>query len=69
MILVIRLDFDKSEKNPQTYQNVVDALAEYDVVSVAWEEEPVKKTPPPGQKSDDLGATLSQSIDRLTGGR
>ena len=70
MILTIRLDFDPEQKNPQTYQEVVDKLADYDIVSVAWEDEPPKKaTPPPGQKSDDLGTKLSQSIDRLTGGR
>ena len=65
MILVIRLD---TEKDKEIYQDIVDKLSDYDIVSMAWEEEP-RTTPPPGQKTGDLGTTLSQSIDRLTGGR
>lgn len=56
-------------KSNEAYQDVLDKLSDYDIVGMAWEEEPAKKVLPPGQKAGDMGATLSQSIDRLTGGR
>jgi hypothetical protein len=64
MVMVIKIDLEKSREN---YQAVVDALAEFDIVSAAWETErttaPVAQS---GKTGDDLGANLSAAIGRVS---
>lgn len=68
MIITIKLDLDKTREN---YLDVINMLSEmdYDIISVAWEENNPARTPPVGQKPDDIGTKLSQAVDRVTGGR
>lgn len=60
-MLVIRID---AEKNKETFHAVVAALAEFDVIDVAWEKSHRPRSAP--RSGDDLGAHLSNAINRAS---
>lgn len=65
MILSVKIEIEKSKEN---YQAVVNALSEFDVSSVAWEDESTTEVKvDPSVRMDrniDIAASVSQAIDR-----
>lgn len=69
--MIITVQIDVGAKSKEAWESVNQALADFDIVSMSWGEpapppQPVKKA---STKPEDLGTGLSQTIDRLTGGR
>lgn len=65
MRLVVHIDIEKSKEN---LQSVVSALADYEVSSVAWEEDKKPSAAPAarsGQTGGDLGSSLSGALKRI----
>lgn len=65
VMLVVRIELDKSKEN---YQAVMQALAAFDIASAAWEDgqQPQGNMSVSGKTDpNDLGAAVSAAVDRL----
>lgn len=64
IVLNVDDDCDKNKVMKEVMQHI-----DHELVSITWSDPVTTPPPPPGQKPEDLGSTLSRAIDRQTGGR